>query len=74
MKFFRLEDRLKDRNEEPAYDKERIEALDSWILNCQIHINSGHSDGWSIEHYKKELDKALTLKKSWGTQLEIPFA
>tara|TARA_Y100000004_G_scaffold160750_1_gene188425 strand:+ start:370 stop:594 length:225 start_codon:yes stop_codon:yes gene_type:complete len=74
MKFFRLEDRLKDRNEEPAYDKERIEALDSWIMNCRIHITSGYSDGWTIEHYKKELDKALTLKKSWGTQLEIPFA
>ena len=64
MKFFRLEDRLKDRNEEPAYDKERIEALDSWILNCRIHITSGYSDGWSIEHYKKELDKACLLYTS----------
>tara|TARA_B100000900_G_scaffold414481_1_gene441233 strand:- start:643 stop:867 length:225 start_codon:yes stop_codon:yes gene_type:complete len=73
MKFFRLEDRLSERTEVPALDTERIEALESWITNCKVHISSPYSDGWSIEHYKKELDKALTLRKSWGTQLEIPF-
>ena len=53
--------------------RESSRTSDSWIMNCRIHITSGYSDGWSIEHYKKELDKFLTLKKSWGTQLEIPF-
>ena len=57
MKFFRLEDRLKDRNEELTTIKRESVQLDSWIMNHRIHITSGYSDGWSIEHYKKELDK-----------------
>ena len=61
-----------DSKEEPAHNQAMIDAMDRWILECQLNLTP-YNDGWSLEHYKKELEKAKKIRKSWGTQLEIPF-
>ena len=57
---------------EPAHNQKMIDALDRWITECKLNLTP-YNDGWSIAHYKKELEWALKLRKSWGIQLEIPF-
>jgi len=63
---------IPDTKEEPAHNQAMIDALDRWIMECKLNLTP-YNDGWSLEHYKKELKKAEKLKKSWGTQLQIPF-
>lgn len=61
-----------DSKEEPAHNQAMIDAMDRWILECQLNLTP-YNDGWSLEHYKKELEKAKKIRESWGTQLQIPF-
>lgn len=63
---------ITDTQEEPAHNQAMIDALDRWIMECKLNLTP-YNDGWSLEHYKKELKKAEKLRKSWGTQLKIPF-
>lgn len=63
---------VKESKVEPAHNQGMIDALDRWILECNLNITD-YNDGWTISHYKKELKKAEKLRKSWGTQLKIPF-
>jgi len=63
---------IPDTIEEPAYNKPMIQAMERWILECKLNLTP-YNDGWSLSHYKKELEKAEKIYKSWGTQLEISF-